>query len=138
MPRSGSLRMTALVSAPFVFGAGCTQKVDIGGINTCADRGVICDLDGGLSDAMLPIGDAQYPAPNLEELMRISEQVEGGWHGVVAGVENIWPPFEMQFFPDADAGVGAGRFEVRCLNRGPCVPLPESGNYDIFYVDTHS
>jgi hypothetical protein len=133
------LCLTALLSAPFVFGAGCSPKVDLGSMATCSDDGVVCDLDGGFSDAALPIGASMYPAFDGDAFVHVSEAMEGKWHGVVAGAEMISPRFEMSFAPDG--GDGSGAFHVRCVESRLCVPIGKvddgstEGEYRIAYVD---
>ncbi len=133
------LWMTALVSAPFVVESGCTPNVELGAMDSCGDQGVICDLDGVFSDATFPLGEAQYPDFNRAAFEQLSAGMEGTWHGVVAGVETIFPRFEMQFFPGADEG--AGEFVVDCLGSPVCVPIGSFedsrafGKYRLIYAD---
>lgn len=139
MSRAGSLWMTALLSAPFVVGGGCSPKVDLGAMNVCGDQGVICDLDGGFSDATLPIGDPQYPEFDRAAFEHISAGLEGEWHGVVAGIEMIFSPFEMRFIPGDEEG--SGDFLVECVASRFCVPIGgfqgnrASGRYRVLYAD---
>ncbi|MFT3927926.1 MAG: hypothetical protein QM778_35690 [Myxococcales bacterium] len=137
--RGGSLVRTALL-ATTALAAGCDSVRNVGGMNTCDDEGVVCDLDGGLSDAASPIGDPQYADYDRAANQRMSADLAGDWHGFATGLESISSPFDMHF--DPLEGTTGGNFSVRCLELTVCVPFgnfnPDSrssGQYDLTYVD---